>query len=630
MNKLKANKITAIILFIAIVICIITILTINKYGIFYKLLYGKKLEFQNETLYRVNSKNDDIEKITIFLKNENGIESIITPENTIINCGKKKNVAIDYEVDINNTYTFKIKTTSDNNYKDYILDPSSDYMPEISQTGSLEYPLLTAHGIDLDKYITINYNSGTQNYYCIGNDEIWQEYTEPLNINKKCKVKAKTLKNGEITKIDEIDVTFNLKADAVGLNAYDENAQTRFTCISDNTAWNYDYYYMDVDDDATSLRIKISHGIGNAGTYSRYVQVYFLDSDGYAIKEYDTSQRNDFIIPEGTTRIKFGLTWYAPYYNPASIYEIKIKDGLISPMSSNEDVYGTASGVNLGNSAHYAFDENENTRTYNNNSFNTTNGENIQYVQYSFFNNATITSIETYGWDVYASEDLTNNRFKRGISVYTGENWNRVYEDADFVTQTSTDRFTYTFPEPITDVQGIRFECIETEGETYGYEIYSAQCYGYYQPADKSTYEFGYTGEAKKIDLEPGTYSFECWGASGARDGAGGRPGYGAYTYGVITLSQPTKIYVYVGGKGAVFNGGGRSQFTGGGATDFRLVDGNWNDSESLASRIMVAGAGAGNDTGDIGGDAGGLQGYASNTNKGQGRNSNFWRKWKQ
>ena len=71
------------------------------------------------------------------------------------------------------------------------------------------------------------------------------------------------------------------------------------------------------------------------------------------------------------------------------------------------------------------------------------------------------------------------------------------------------------------------------------------------------------------------------------------------------------KLYVYVGGHGADavvgkdakggYNGGGLGTWdhsddeaagAGGGATDVRLISGEWNNFESLKSRIMVAAGG--------------------------------------
>ena len=105
----------------------------------------------------------------------------------------------------------------------------------------------------------------------------------------------------------------------------------------------------------------------------------------------------------------------------------------------------------------------------------------------------------------------------------------------------------------------------------------------------------------------------ECWGAQGGGYSTtlGGK---GAYCSGILSISQACNIYIYIGGCGHSitsantsdeFNGGGLALYqdgyqnrrwygSGGGATDIRLTNGNWNDFNSLKSRIMVAAGGGG------------------------------------
>ena len=136
-------------------------------------------------------------------------------------------------------------------------------------------------------------------------------------------------------------------------------------------------------------------------------------------------------------------------------------------------------------------------------------------------------------------------------------------------------------------------------------------------PADEYNYE--YTGDYQEfIAPVKGKYRFELWGAQGANLGSK-HGGYGAYTKGEILLEAGEKLYIYVGNNevhAASFNGGalGTSYASsGGGATDIRLVSGNWNNFESLKSRIMVAAGGGGATiwgNGSNGGAAGGLFSY--------------------
>jgi len=147
--------------------------------------------------------------------------------------------------------------------------------------------------------------------------------------------------------------------------------------------------------------------------------------------------------------------------------------------------------------------------------------------------------------------------------------------------------------------------------------------------------EYLYTGGPQEFTAPAdGTYQIELWGASGGNKGPylGGK---GAYTSGYISLKKNQKLYVYVGGSGEKedtpgYNGGGSIASgsepygsIGGGATDVRLVDGTWDNFNSLKSRIMVAAGGGGANYRNVtseeesklygsgnGGSAGGLVGY--------------------
>ena len=116
-------------------------------------------------------------------------------------------------------------------------------------------------------------------------------------------------------------------------------------------------------------------------------------------------------------------------------------------------------------------------------------------------------------------------------------------------------------------------------------------------------YSFYSEKEAQQFVAEcSGNYKVELWGAQGGNNSFGGK---GAYTSGIINLSAQDSFYVYVGNSpenssSGSFNGvesyysADAKRGSGGGATDIRLVNGDWNNQESLASRIMVAGAGGG------------------------------------
>ncbi|MDD2203393.1 MAG: glycine-rich protein [Bacilli bacterium] len=151
------------------------------------------------------------------------------------------------------------------------------------------------------------------------------------------------------------------------------------------------------------------------------------------------------------------------------------------------------------------------------------------------------------------------------------------------------------------------------------------------EQVEATIYTYDYTGKEQLFTAPyTGIYKIELWGAAGGGDvdpAVGSHAGLGGYTKGQIYLKKGQQLYVYVGGKGVYggsgsalggYNGGGNGgtgsgQGGGGGATDIRLVNGSWDNQQSLYSRIMVAGAGGGPDNagGTPGGSDDGSGGYA-------------------
>ncbi len=136
------------------------------------------------------------------------------------------------------------------------------------------------------------------------------------------------------------------------------------------------------------------------------------------------------------------------------------------------------------------------------------------------------------------------------------------------------------------------------------------------QVVDPVVYEYAYSGKEQQFTVPAnGIYRTELWGGSGMSQTEEGKAGKGGYVSGDISLTSNTHLHIYVGGSsnwGNAFNAvaGTVNGFSGGGATDVRLTGGEWNQFESLKSRIMVAGGGGGSEWPyAIGGDAGGLVG---------------------
>lgn len=124
----------------------------------------------------------------------------------------------------------------------------------------------------------------------------------------------------------------------------------------------------------------------------------------------------------------------------------------------------------------------------------------------------------------------------------------------------------------------------------------------------------GYSGTAQTITLPKGKYQLECWGAQGGSYPAYSRiavGGKGGYSKGILSLTQNTTLYLYVGGVGSQstsnsspagggWNGGGNAlagwsySTGGGGATHIAKIAGLLNELSSSQSDILIVAGGGG------------------------------------
>ena len=133
-----------------------------------------------------------------------------------------------------------------------------------------------------------------------------------------------------------------------------------------------------------------------------------------------------------------------------------------------------------------------------------------------------------------------------------------------------------------------------------------------YAANSRNSYVFKYTGDYQTF-VAPynGVYKLEVWGASGGDSDIVSFGGKGGYSKGYYSMKKGETIYIYVGGEGNTstsgssaggYNGGGDGAIGsygqpvggGGGATDIRTISGDWNNEDSLNSKIIVAGGGGG------------------------------------
>jgi hypothetical protein len=140
-----------------------------------------------------------------------------------------------------------------------------------------------------------------------------------------------------------------------------------------------------------------------------------------------------------------------------------------------------------------------------------------------------------------------------------------------------------------------------------------------------------------------GVYYIQVYGVQGggtqvSGNTYGGNGGRGGYAAGKINLEKGTTLYVYVDCVGSSanntfakggYNGGGYACSCdisepgngGGGGSDVRLIGGEWDNSNGLLSRFIVAGGGGGGgeDSGETGGAGGGTSGGQGGTSGSDG-----------
>lgn len=217
-------------------IIIILILLIIILSIFFYLKLNKKsIQKMNEVTsaesneveatYQINEINDTFINITIlFESNLENIEYIITPVGNKIYSDKKK-IAVDYNIENGINYIFKVKSENEGE-ENFTLIGDKDAKPKIEQNESYSYPILYDTGIEIGKYVTVDYERDTNNYYSLDNGKTWSEYNDKIKINNEGNLLAKSKVKNKINKVSKQYISINLANDAIPKKVFDGNLQT--------------------------------------------------------------------------------------------------------------------------------------------------------------------------------------------------------------------------------------------------------------------------------------------------------------------------------------------------------------------------------------------------------------------
>lgn len=225
--KINFKRMTSIIILILliIVLSIFFYLKLNKKSIQKMNEVTSAESNEVEATYQINEINNSFINITIlFESNLENIEYIVTPVENKIYSNKKK-IAIDYNIEDGLEYVFKVKNENGEE-ESFTLIGDKNAKPEIIQNESYSYPILFDTGIEIGKYVTVDYESDTNNYYSLDNGKTWSEYNDKIKINNEGKLLAKSKVKSKINKVSKQYISINLANDAIPKEVFDGNLQT--------------------------------------------------------------------------------------------------------------------------------------------------------------------------------------------------------------------------------------------------------------------------------------------------------------------------------------------------------------------------------------------------------------------
>lgn len=221
----KRMMIIIILILLIIILSIFFYLKLNKKSI--KKINGVTSAESNEVeaTYQINEINNSFINITIlFESNLENIEYIVTPVENKIYSNKKK-IAIDYNIEDGLEYVFKVKNENGEE-ESFTLIGDKNAKPEIIQNESYSYPTLFDTGVEIGKYVTVDYGSNTDNYYSLDNGETWNKYNDKIKIKNEGNLLAKSKVKNKINKISKKYININLANDSIPKEVYDDDIST--------------------------------------------------------------------------------------------------------------------------------------------------------------------------------------------------------------------------------------------------------------------------------------------------------------------------------------------------------------------------------------------------------------------
>lgn len=318
---MKNKKIVLIIVVIIILLLMIVgLLALDDNGLVknvrltkeeYNERQGKEGLSKMYSTYEIVEENENMGNAIIEFNSELGIQYIKYPKDYefILQCNGKKNIAIDYNVEDEKEYIFKVKEI-DKEEQEYILNVKID--SQINEYQESKYFVIKSEGIELTRNVNIDYQykDECKNYYSLDNGETWEEYKGELKFKEyetNIKLKSETDQN-IITKKENKDISIELEKDALRLTEDNGKFSAR---ISNGAQWSSKFIL--VDSSAIGKEFKFSMSPLSLA-YGMTAIGRFKDIDDNILEqEYKTVYSKEFsvIIPENA--VKFEIRIYQGY-----------------------------------------------------------------------------------------------------------------------------------------------------------------------------------------------------------------------------------------------------------------------------------------------------------------------------
>lgn len=250
-----------------------------------KLLTINLIETDVEThfFYEFEGIKDNKAKVLIRVKNKNvSIDKIKLPDGDILCVDNKNEIGIDYEIENEVDYNFKI-ITKDGTEKNELINLKIPNKPKVADI-TIGFPTLYITGFEQEK-LDIEYDSreGFINYYSFDEGKTWTIYKEPINI-KSTQIYVRTVNLECIGfNVEEKKQLQKVSDSVLSPECYDKDEET-YTLYDIAAKYRCEFC---VDESMWNRKMEVTFKNKHTGYGTRNLYLYCYDKDNNLIETID-------------------------------------------------------------------------------------------------------------------------------------------------------------------------------------------------------------------------------------------------------------------------------------------------------------------------------------------------------